>query len=195
MVTIKSDFNVSSYNVTLFTALEELNTALYHVTNVKLSNLIPSNRNIFVYLRNSLNSVYVGIMIQNALFKEQLDYLVKQYKIIFTFAFVISVILIIICFLILSMTYSKVSIKKESYLEVFFDINKKIIQNFLENCENFNKKMQDDLSNDSTMSSNFDLISEDFNEQNMINDTNKPAYTDKENKNNEIGRASCRERV
>ena len=45
--------------------------------------------------------------------------------------------------------------------------------------------MQDDLSNDSTMSSNFDLISEDFNEQNMINDTNKPAYTDKENKNNE----------
>ena len=185
MVTIKSDFNVSSYNVTLFTALEELNTALYHVTNVKLSNLIPSNRNIFVYLRNSLNSVYVGIMIQNALFKEQLDYLVKQYKIILTFAFVISVILIIICFLILSMTYSKVSIKKESYLEVFFDINKKIIQNFLENCENFNKKMQDDLSNDSTMSSNFDLISEDFNEQNMINDTNKPAYTDKENKNNE----------
>ena len=51
MVTIKSDFNVSSYNVTLFTALEELNTALYHVTNVKLSNLIPSNRYIFVYLR------------------------------------------------------------------------------------------------------------------------------------------------
>lgn len=185
MVTIKGDFSVSSYNVTLYTALEELNTALYHVSNDKISNLLPSNRNVFIYLRNSLNSVYVGIMVQNSLFKEQLDYLVKEYKIIVLLAFVVSVILIIVCYVTLSVTYSKVSFKKESYLEVFFDINKKIIQNFLENCENFNKKMQDDLSNDSTMSSNFDLISEDFNEHTTLNYTTKPTHTDKDVKKTE----------
>ena len=154
LYSIQKDYSVSFYNVTLYTALEEINTALYHVSNQNITLLYPTNRNVFTYLRNSYNSVFNAVQRQNVYFKEQFDYLSDQYKMIVSIVFGGSILLIIGCYIMLNITYSKVSVKKESYLEVFFDINKKIIQIFLENCESFNKKIQDDVSNDSTISSN-----------------------------------------
>ena len=169
LYSIKKDYSVSFYNVTLYTALEEINTALYHVSNQNITLLYPTNRNVFTYLRNSYNSVFNAIQRQNVYFKEQFDYLSDQYKMIVSIVFGGSILLIIGCYIMLSITYSKVSVKKESYLEVFFDINKKIIQIFLENCESFNKKIQDDVSNDSTISSN-EYLSEDLNALGDLNE-------------------------
>ena len=169
LYSIKKDYSVSFYNVTLYTALEEINTALYHVSNQNITLLYPTNRNVFTYLRNSYNSVFNAVQRQNVYFKEQFDYLSDQYKMIVSIVFGGSILLIIGCYIMLSITYSKVSVKKESYLEVFFDINKKIIQIFLENCESFNKKIQDDVSNDSTISSN-EYLSEDLNALGDLNE-------------------------
>ena len=139
------------------------------MSNQNITLLYPTNRNVFTYLRNSYNSVFNAVQRQNVYFKEQFDYLSDQYKMIVSIVFGGSILLIIGCYIMLSITYSKVSVKKESYLEVFFDINKKIIQIFLENCESFNKKIQDDVSNDSTISSN-EYLSEDLNALGDLNE-------------------------
>ena len=41
-----------------------------------------------------------------------------------------------------------VSRKKESYLEIFFEIGENVIKNSLERCEAFTKKIQMDIVND-----------------------------------------------
>ena len=72
--------------------------------------------------------------------------------------------------------YYKVAQKKQSYIEVFFEISGGLIKNLLDKCEDFNKKLQkeDDDFNDSII-----LYDEKYNEDTLIINENI-----KENNNN-----------
>ena len=139
---IKDDFSITSHNLSIFSALNEINTALFHVVNLDISKIIPTQTDVYFFMTNSLNSAFFGLKDLNSLFIEELYYNVKKYQETTGFFFGGSVILLIICYIALALTYHAVAIRKESYLEVFFDIGKHSIEISLENCEFFNKKIQ-----------------------------------------------------
>ena len=60
----------------------------------------------------------------------------------------------------MSNAYDGVAKRKESYLEVFFEIGNSVIKASLEKCENFTKKIQSESVSDFLSSNNGDDISE-----------------------------------
>lgn len=142
ILSIKDDFSISSHNLSIFSALNEINTALFHVANLEIKQIIPTQTDVYFFMKNSLNSAFFGLKDLNEMFIEEIYYNVKKYQETIGFFFGLSVVLLILCYIALSLTYHAVAIRKESYLEVFFDIGKHSIEISLESCEFFNKKIQ-----------------------------------------------------
>ena len=152
MYSITHDYNVTSFNVNIHTGIEHVNNALFFIATAEFDSLIPTSKHVFRYLRNSFTSVYAGMQQLCEVYSLQLVSTVDKYSIILSVVYASSIILLLVCYFILRVMLSNVITQKESYLKVFFDINKHIIQTFLENCEVFNKKIQDDVTGATEMS-------------------------------------------
>ena len=61
---IEDDYKTSTFNLTMNSAFIEANTALFHVGHYEKGNVIPTNKDTFFYLYNSLNDVAGGLKIQ-----------------------------------------------------------------------------------------------------------------------------------
>ena len=151
---IKEDYTVGSYYVPIYSAYSQINSALQHITTLIKEEAIPTQLDLFFYMRNGMNSVFSGIQNHNEIFMQELIYNISVYKLYLFLIFGGCVLLFIIDFLYLIFSYDKVAERKESYLEVFFDINKHSIETSLESCEFFNKKIQADLNDEKEMEVN-----------------------------------------
>ena len=169
---IDHNFNISSFTVNIHTGIEHVNNALFFISTLDFNSLIPTNKHVFRYLRNSFNSIYTGLEDLKNVYFDQLTNIINKCALLISLAYGVCLILLVVCFIALRITISKVIAKKESYLEVFFDINKRIIQTFLDNCETFNKKIIDDVSDSANMSAGSLSLSEDIYYDNLINGAN-----------------------
>ena len=169
---INQDFNISSFTVNIHTGIEHVNNALFFISTLDFNSLIPTNKHVFRYLRNSFNSIYTGLENLKDVYFNQLTNIINKCALLIGLAYGVCLILLVVCFIALRVTISKVIAKKESYLEVFFDINKRIIQTFLDNCETFNKKIIDDVNDSANMSTGSISLSEDMYYDNLNNGLN-----------------------
>ena len=102
---------------------------------------------------NSINSVYLNLFSNKDIFLNELEQNVLYYQLQFLYMFLVGILFTIISYFLIYNAYLAVSKRKESYLEVFFEIGENVIKNSLEKCENFMKKIQldgkdlDDVSN------------------------------------------------
>ena len=112
-------------------------TSLFRISRKDIKEIIPLDKDVFLFLINSLNANYVNCVDQQELFFEEITKaFLKQIK-----------ILIIICciftvfngsiFFIFKYFYEDVVDKKESYIQVFYSINNKIISDASTRCEKF----------------------------------------------------------
>jgi len=161
---LEDDLNIKSINLKLSSAIIETNTALYHIAHQDISEIFPTAKDVFFFMYNSINNIYNMLFKQSNIFIEELSLNVEKYQMIFLYIFASVVGVCFISYFILVYSYMAVGKRKESYLEVFFEIGEGVIKNSLEKCEKFTKKFQSE-NNVNEDVSNLD-------EAEIINDTN-----------------------
>jgi hypothetical protein len=143
------------------TAFIQANTALFHIGHYDLKNVIPSNKDTFFYLRNSLDNIYFGFLTQGEIFLDELAQCANSSKTVFIVVLVCVCGCLVAIYFCMSVFYEEVAKRKESYLEVFFEIGNNVVKNSLEKCEMFTKRMQYESISDSLSANEEDDLMED----------------------------------
>ena len=159
---IQSDLSIKIIQTTMQSSFIEASTALYNILIKNLSQIIPTEQDTYFFLKNSLNILLISYKKQCTIFMDELYKNVKFIKKIWIISYWGELLILILIYFILIYAYNGVAKKKESYIEVFFEIGTKTIRYSLEKCENFSKKIHsedDDEFNDS-ISYNGSLYSE-----------------------------------
>ena len=141
-------------------AFVEVNTALFQVAHIEIDKLLPTHRDVFYFLYNSLNDVEINLSTQVSVYINEMNRYVKNSKIYYGGTLGGIVVIYIVIYFTMSNAYDGVAKRKESYLEGFFEIGNSVIKASLEKCENFTKKIQSESVSDFLSSNNGDDISE-----------------------------------
>jgi hypothetical protein len=157
--------NYINYNILIYSAFHEINSALYHISQMKLADISESEENIYYFMKNGLN-----LMIKKI--NEQIETIIEEFyeemnteKYYLILLIVVMIIIYSICYIIFIIFYQKVEIKKLNYLSIFDDIGKDYIFLSLEKCELFSQKLylkdesfgtqNDNVSNNASMKDNY----------------------------------------
>ena len=145
---IQDDLTIKKFNLTLNSEFTETTTALYHIGHLGINDLIATNKDVFFFLYNSLNDVSLKLYERALIYMEELGFNASAYKLVFLYIFIGALIFGIISYFICSYSYVAVEKRKESYLEVFFEISPAVIKQSLEKCEEFSRKTQQEGASD-----------------------------------------------
>ena len=156
----KDDNTLVTYNLSLTSAFVEVNTALFQVGHTDINDLSATNKDVFYFLQNGCNEVAIGLNDQVNLFINELHINIKNNKKLLWLYFAVNITIFIIFYFGMSYAYDGVAKRKESYLEVFFEIGNSVIRSSLEKCENFTKKIQTESTSDFLSSTDGDEVSE-----------------------------------
>ena len=162
-------------------AFIDLNTGLFQTISRDTIEIYSLNTDTFYFVRNSLNYMEEPLRLQAYAFLDELFIKVKHIRLYLLIIFcVIFIIFVSLYFLFISL-YEKVAKKKESYIELFFQINLNIIKSSLEKCEVFNCKLQKS-ENEIEDYSLEDLDDNNFVNEKIQNDTKMKARKNSSNK-------------
>ena len=139
---INIDDSVGNYDLKFITIMAKIFTSLFTISKLPEEKIIPLNVNIFFYIKNTLNGVLTNIELIQDIFIDELNKVIKNRKKIFIITYVFSSAILLSTFYIIYNIFMEVQATKNSYLEVFFDIQGNIILNYLNKCEIFSKKIQ-----------------------------------------------------
>ena len=144
---INNYYNYSNYQLLIYSAFHEINSALYHISQMKKEDVNENERNIFYFLRNGLNFMLKMINEQIDIIIEEFDEEIKNDHYYLIICIFIMIVIYIINYIIFSIFYQQVENRKQSYLSIFEQIGKEYIFDSLDRCEKFSKKIhiQDDF--------------------------------------------------
>ncbi len=181
---LEDNLTLKYLDLTLTASFLETNTALYHIANQNITNIYPSSKDVFFFMYNSINSIYSKLFYNAKIFIEELTNNIDGFKYNFLIIFIVAGSFSFISYFFISFAFVEVGKRKESYLEVFFEIGEGVIRNSLEKCEKFSKKFQSD--NLSEEVSNLDET--DINDDPVLltigNDKSKRSSSSKKRKSN-----------
>ena len=141
---LEDDLQIKPIKLKLSSSIIETNTALYHIAHQDVSEIIPTSKDVFFFMYNSINNIYNMLFKQTEIFIQEINLNLENYKLVFLYIFLVIVGICIISYFLISYAYMAVGKRKESYLEVFFEIGEGVIRNSIEKCEKFTKKFQSD---------------------------------------------------
>jgi hypothetical protein len=141
---LEENLNLKSIDLTLSASFLETNTALYRVVNQQISGIYPTAKDVFFFMYNSLNSIYDKLFLNANIFIEELTNNINSFKYNFLIIFIAASSFSFAAYFFISYAFVEVNKRKESYLEVFFEVGEGVIKNSLGKCENFSKKFQSD---------------------------------------------------
>ena len=183
-----NDIKIKTYNLTVFSAYDELIAALYHISQINIEKINPFCDNLFYYMRNCLNSIEVesNELIQN--FVDEFYKTTKSKRHFIIICMGSTTLLYIVCYFIFIYFYELVELKKESYLSVFYEIGNSFIYNSLMRCEKFSQKLQIENDNINQEKISFDDESEDYsqNSDNIMTMTTTSAGEKNSNNPNQM---------
>ena len=140
-------YQYKAYNILVYSAFRELNSALYHISQLKLEEIHQYNDDVFYFLKNGMSNLIITAENQELTLTEKfVDNVKSGHNTIIIFcsaAFAVYVL----CSLIFIHFYKKVRIKKDKYISIFnaFDCN--LIVSSLQKCEKFSQKLQERKNN------------------------------------------------
>ena len=142
-------FYYKEYEILIYSALHEINAALYHISQMRIKDVTENEENIFYFIRNSLNFTLIMINEQIELIIDEFNEGILFEKYYLLICALIMIIVYIISYFIFIHFYKKVENKKESYLLIFKNLGKEYIFESLKKCEIFSQQihLKDDLKN------------------------------------------------
>lgn len=188
------NYSIGNNSNTFRAACHVVNSALGNIVHTSPSKYYPTNEDIFLFMFTTLNTLWVGLLEQNEIYKLFFNDLIED-------LFVKQIILFFCLELVMGISYitsrvglKGVSDKNNSYLSVYYAINKDIITILLAKCEKFIFQFQTNTIQDRF----HDEISEKENDDNNQKEEeliiiSNPNHN-KEMPSLHIGQKSCREK-
>ena len=145
--TINNTSNYKNYKLLIYSAFHEINSALYHISQMKKEEVNENERNIFYFLRNGLNFMLKMVNEQIDIIIEEFNEEIRTEHLYLIICILIIVVIYKINYIIFVIFYQKVENRKQSYLSIFEQIGKEYIFDSLDKCEKFSKRIhiQDDF--------------------------------------------------
>ena len=142
------------------TVISTINIALSHISNSTLKDMYPYNKDVYFFLQNGFNSVMTGLSEQNEFFKVNVRKVYDEYKILIVVMFILTEVFFVFGYLAIRVGLKGVIKKKNSYLTVFFEISRHLVQHLLTKCEKFSIKIQKlDTDEQQVISTHSELMS------------------------------------
>ena len=140
--------SISITKITRNEAFTLMVTSLFRISRNNISQIIPLNKDVFLFLINSLNANYVNCVDQQELFFAEITNAFKKQIQILIIICSILVVINFSSFFVFKYFYEDVVDKKESYIQVFYSINNKIISDASTRCEKFLFKLNNKSNKD-----------------------------------------------
>ena len=160
---IDNKFNLKEFFVMKSTIISYIYTAMWNIQEFPLFRIIPSDRNVFIYMTNSLKDHLNDSKEESEIIRKDIINFFKRTLISFFVCILIFWIGDFILFFGLKFIFHNVIVKKESYVQIFFNIEGKLIMDSLNKCEkflnyiitvdNFNSDKTKNLTNESESTS------------------------------------------
>lgn len=158
MFYVNDDLEVENITTRFKTVVSTVNIALFHIMNTTLSQLYTTNKDVFFFIYNAQNGLYLGHRQQIEFIKDKIDANFDRELVSIIIIFSVCEMMLIGAYFSIRVGLKSVSVKKNSYLTVFFEIGKKVILKSLSKCEKFSARYQNENKNH--YSSSNDLASE-----------------------------------
>ena len=180
MYYLKDDLSITNITTRFKTVISTVNLSLFHILNITYASTYTTNKDIFFFLYNGFNSLYVGLEYQT----QYISYLFLNN---FNREFISIIIIFVVCelmvfgaYFVVMIAMKEVSVKKNSYLTVFFEIGKRVILKSLAKCEKFSMKYQNE-NNAAYNSSNVTDVSSNSEDSDLLNDVSINTSANKTN--------------
>ena len=189
--TNNGNYETKSYKLLIYSAFNELNAALYHVSQMKRAEINSYEDNIYYFMRNSMNYMMVISEQQIDNFTDEFYNEIKKAHIVLIVCIVVMIIVYAINFFIFVFFYQKVEERKQSYLSVFYEIGSNFIVTSLAKCEKFSQKiqLQDDIMGAQGEKISIDSGTEDSDMQNDIGSISSLGRSPKTSRSSRVTRS------
>ena len=184
------NYETKSYKLLIYSAFHELNAALYHVSQMRRTEINSYEDNVYYFTRNSMNYMMVIAEQQIDNFTDEFYNEIKKAHYIIIICMAVMAVVYALNFAIFVHFYQKVEERKQSYLSVFYEIGSNFIVTSLAKCEKFSQKiqLQDDMMGIQGEKISIDSSSEESDMQNDIGSVSSLGKI-KDNKMNNAGKA------
>ena len=145
---LDDDQTISVTKMTRNEAFTLMVTSLFRISRNNIDEIIPLNKDVFLFLINSLNANYVNCVEQQDLFFSEITNAFKNQINTLIIICVVFVFVNFSSFFVFKFFYEDVVDKKESYIQVFYSINNKIISDASTRCEKFLFKLNNKNNKD-----------------------------------------------
>ena len=156
-----------------FSALTELLGNLFEVGNLKsYKEIIQTNRHVYFYTTNIYYPLLDILKQYTDNILHQLKDSIAKFKQDFLLIIIFSIILLLIGGFFIKIILDKISRRKSGYLEVFFQIDKRVCRKALEKCDKYSKVLNQAQGGDedSINSENNSFIKKNMKQEKKIND-------------------------
>ncbi len=142
------DYITKPYQLLIYSAFNELNAALYHVSQMKMKEINSYEDNVYYFTRNAMNHMLVLSNEQIDNFTDEFYNEIKEGEKILLACMAVVLVVYALNYYIFIIFYEKVEERKQSYLAVFYEIGSGFIVSSLAKCERFSQRIQiqDDIT-------------------------------------------------
>ena len=183
------DYQYKIYKILVYSAYRELNSALYHLSQVTLDEIYYYNDEAYYFLKNGMNNLLINSERQMWTLTEKYEERIKSGHRIIIICCVCVSLVIIVCFYCYYFFYKKIKIKRNKLLSIFNEINNNSIISSLQKCENFCTKLKEKHKDNIKKDFLLETSSENYSHNDNDNIANIPNILI-ENKNNDINKVN-----
>ena len=139
----KFNYQYKSYKILVYSAYRELNSALYHISELKMEEIYQYNDDVYYFLKNGMSNLLISSEQQMLTISRKFNEKIKVGQNIIIFCCAGIFIIYCFCVFIFSFFYNKVTAKKQTYLSIFNEFDNNLIISFIQKCEKFFQKLQE----------------------------------------------------
>ncbi len=142
---IDDNFDIQNISIKKHIGYIEVNTALNNIYKQNINKSIPLDADIFICLSNNLEDDY---LLESQTYIDELEINKRNTKLPIIIGFIVIFLIYLLLLLLLYKYLKEVNNKKNSYIEIFFEIDNSIIKYSLLKCKNFLKKINPDKNDE-----------------------------------------------
>ena len=127
----------SSITISLSTSISLIQNAILKICQTSIQMLTPLNYDVYYFITNALNANFLICITESEMFTNDFSAHLDHNNKISLIICIVSWVLNIFFLEVFRILFKKVIAKRESYIQVFYDIDNITLLSSLQNCENF----------------------------------------------------------
>ena len=177
-------FQYKKYSILIYSAYRELNSALYHISQLKMEEIYNYDNDVYYFLKNGMSNLLISSERQMWTLTEKLKEKIKSGHNIIIICCISIFFVYCFCMFIFSYFYKNIILKRNNYLSILNEIDTHLIISSLQKCENFFQKLQQKNQNKEVTKRKISLDSS--SEKNSEIENDNSSLIEKKNKEENI---------